>query len=866
MEAVAVYLHSTWRSSSTYVWAKFRPDGRYLCLFEPLAEHLATATDAVIAAFRPWSYAHHPEIGQPYQTEFLPLLRPEGGVPAFPADLVYHPYRAEPDDALPDLAAYFAELGAFARRRGQIPVFGLVRSALRVAWFRRHCPGLHITVRRDRRRIFLSCLRQAAKGNRYFLERAMVILGNNLDDPALAPLRGVIQPPPAGLPPAERDAFLARQAHAAEPAALYAVFYVLYRLAAAQTGQCDLDLDVDRMAADPAVARQAERRLAELTGADISFADCRPERYDDYLGWSEPFFADLEARLDALLPLPPASPPPVPDRQPDGAADFATLAAAGLARERDGRFGEAEVLYRRALECRPQEVAVIVKHAEMLSRLGLHAEAAERFGQALAQHPPDAGLCANLAGELAALGRSAEAEMAFRAALALAPDSGELHAKYGVALRAWKRPEEAVCQLRRGAELAPGNAAIWNNLGKVLMELGEIDGVHAALERAIAAEPDQPRHYRSLGECHRFQPDDPHLAALRGLAGRVDTLSDEDRIELHFALAKALDDVGDTAGAFDHWQRGNALKRAGLGYDEELVHRRLAQIRAAFTPQTVARLSGAGHSSPRPVFILGMPRAGSTLIEQILASHPDVAAAGEMDAFERLTAARLGPRFPDGLAELVDEDLRQLGQAYLDAIDREGGLEGAGPARRVTDKMPSNFVYTGLIHLALPQARIIYARRDPVETCMSCFTKLFSGSQPFAWDLGELGRYWRACDTHMAHWRDLLPPEVYLEIDYEAVVGDLEGQARRILAHCGLDWHPACLEFHRAGRPVRTASWAQVRQPLYRHALGRWRTYGRWLGPLLEALGLPGDDAPDSAASSGCSNVPQEAARPTASR
>ena len=471
-----------------------------------------------------------------------------------------------------------------------------------------------------------------------------------------------------------------------------------------------------------------------------------------------------------------------------------------------------------------------------------------------------------MASALAALGRNDEAEAAFRAALALAPGDGHLRARYGVALRAWMRPEEAAIQLQRGANLAPGVGAIWNNLAKVRMELGQVDAVHAALERAIAAEPDQPRHYRSLGECHRFRPEDPHLAALRDLAARVDTLPDEARIELHFALAKALDDIGDRSGAFRHWQCGNALKRAGVPYDEDAVVRRLEQIRAAFTPEATARLSGLGHPAPQPVFIVGMPRSGSTLIEQILASHPDVAAAGEMDAFERLTATRLGPRFPDGLPELTADDLQHLGQAYLGAVHREARLDGGRPVRRVTDKMPSNFVYAGLIHLVFPRARIIYARRDPVDTCMSCFTKLFSESQPFAWDLGELGRYWRACEAHMDHWRRILPPEIYLEVDYEAVVEDLEGQARRILAHCGVDWHPACLEFHRATRPVRTASWAQVRQPLYRHARGRWRAYGEWLGPLVDALGFPVCGGSDSAATSGSSNAPQDAARPTASR
>jgi hypothetical protein len=229
-----------------------------------------------------------------------------------------------------------------------------------------------------------------------------------------------------------------------------------------------------------------------------------------------------------------------------------------------------------------------------------------------------------------------------------------------------------------------------------------------------------------------------------------------------------------------------------------------------------------------------MPRSGTTLVEQILASHPAVFGAGELEAMPTAIAA-LGARaeihYPDLVTTLDGAALRALGADYLAAV-----TPLAPAAARITDKLPLNFCHVGMIHLALPAARIVHVRRDPLDTCVSCFERLFTGNQPFSYDLGELGRYYRAYQATMAHWRALLPG-VVLEIDYEAVVADLEGQARRLVDHCGLVWDDACLAFHRATRPVRTASVVQVRQQLYRSAIGRAERYRDRLGPLLEALG-----------------------------
>jgi hypothetical protein len=247
---------------------------------------------------------------------------------------------------------------------------------------------------------------------------------------------------------------------------------------------------------------------------------------------------------------------------------------------------------------------------------------------------------------------------------------------------------------------------------------------------------------------------------------------------------------------------------------------------------------GAGDPDDAPIFILGMPRSGSTLVEQILASHPEVHGAGECEAFNSLAESvhlpDRRPLLPDAIAALSDAGLRQLGRSYAESLRAR-----APQARRITDKTLSNYLYAGLIHLALPQARIIHTRRDAVDTCLSCFSQLFNGYHPYAYDLAELGRYWRGYDRLMAHWRVVLPAGVMLELQYEELVGDLEGQARRLLRHCGLAWDEACLDFHNSSRPVHTASVAQVRQPIYRGSVRKAQAYGALLQPLLEALEAP---------------------------
>jgi Sulfotransferase family len=257
-----------------------------------------------------------------------------------------------------------------------------------------------------------------------------------------------------------------------------------------------------------------------------------------------------------------------------------------------------------------------------------------------------------------------------------------------------------------------------------------------------------------------------------------------------------------------------------------------------FAPDFFRKAAGHGDDSWAPIFIVGMPRSGTTLMEQVLASHSKVFGAGELETFKELVGEcaqrrKVPPAYPDLVALLPPEEMTELGRQYTTRVRAL-----APEAAHIVDKMPLNFLFVGLIHAAFPRARIINTRRDPLDNCVSCYSLLFTGAQPFAYDLAELGHYYRGYERVMEHWHKVLPPGILMDVQYEDLVDDLEGVSRRVLAHCGLDWEDACLDFHRTERTVRTASLMQVREPIYRRSIGSWRRYEKHLGPLCAALGI----------------------------
>ena len=316
----------------------------------------------------------------------------------------------------------------------------------------------------------------------------------------------------------------------------------------------------------------------------------------------------------------------------------------------------------------------------------------------------------------------------------------------------------------------------------------------------------------------KIVPGDPKLLALEALAARPESLPGNDVICLHFALAKALEDVGQYDRSFEHLLKGNELKRREIDFDEAREHKALQRIATAFDQNLFDRFAGAGDPSQTPIFIVGMPRSGTTLIEQVLASHPLVDGAGELWTLGRVAQSVVNAA---GQPLPFPATSSRCGPKSWPARRALSGRAPAAPSgkTRVTDKAPGNYAYAGLIRLILPNAKIIHSMRDPVDTCLSCFSWYFTFGQPYTYDLAELGRQYRRYRELMQHWRTVLPATTLLDVRYEDMVDNLEEQARRLLDFCGLPWDDRCLNFHQTDRPVSTASSVQVRQPLYRSSL-----------------------------------------------
>ena len=499
---------------------------------------------------------------------------------------------------------------------------------------------------------------------------------------------------------------------------------------------------------------------------------------------------------------------------------------------------EASVQLRHALTWAPNDPDIHRDLADLLQSLNRHHEAIAHYHKALAIQPGDATTLLHLANGLEQQGQFTAAVAHYERVLAINPDDADGHGHLGNALFALKRPEAAIAHYQSALALAPGRAEFHNNLGIALQALGDIEEACGAYQRALQAAPRQAAVHLNLANAKPFTVGDPRLCALEALAQDLSRLAEEEQIALHFALGKAFADLKEPERSFQHWLAGNALKRRTIAYDKAATLGLCQRIRATFTSELMAQKRGGGAPSPAPVFVVGMPRSGTSLIEQILASHSKVFGAGELEAFPAAMADVLKETTPETIAAVSHETLRQLGERYLCALTRTAT---ASPPERIVDKLPTNFLSLGLIHLALPNARIIHVCRDPIDTCLSCFSILFAGPVPYSYELGEIGGYYRAYEDLMAHWRSVLPPGVMIDVRYEDVVSDLEAQTRRMLAHCGLAWEDACLAFHQTRRLVRTASATQVRQPLYRSAIGRWRPYRHLLGPLWQTLGCAPD-------------------------
>jgi len=496
----------------------------------------------------------------------------------------------------------------------------------------------------------------------------------------------------------------------------------------------------------------------------------------------------------------------------------------------------------------PSELDTLVALAERHQSAGRLAEAAAAYRRIVLLRPDIAEAYNNLGNVLVDQGQLDEAAAQYERATALKPSLFQAHNNLANILKVQGQLDQAVARYEQALALRPELAETHKNLGNALEQLGKFAEAATHYDRALALRPDYAEVHYDRADLKTFRASDADLAALKSLAAGAGRLPPGKMLHIHFALAKALEDVGDFSGSFQHLLAGNALKRREVDYNEAVRQGTFRLIADLFDSKLLDRFSGLGNPSPAPIFVLGMPRSGSTLVEQILAGHPQVQAAGELNNLERVVraASQAGGRsipFPVSLWPLDSDRLRQVGEAYLASLPALADGE-----TRITDKMPGNFLRIGLIRLILPNARIIHTMRDPVDTCVSCFSQLFTSGHGFSYDLAELGSYYRGYHALMAHWRSVLPAGALLDVAYEDVVGNLESQARRLIDYCGLAWDDRCLSFHTNSRPIATASNVQVRQPLYRSSVARWRRYAPYLQPLLAELApILSSDGPPTA-------------------
>lgn len=446
--------------------------------------------------------------------------------------------------------------------------------------------------------------------------------------------------------------------------------------------------------------------------------------------------------------------------------------------------------------------------------------------------------------------RLPEAEALCRRVLAADPDHRGVRLVLGRVLYEAERLAEACTVLTGLVAQAPDNGEAWHELGVARMALGQIDGARDALRTAVRLDPGLHASYPALAGLVDFAQEPALTAQMLAEASRLEadphrlTGPNDPLVPMHFATGKALDDRGDHAGAIRRYIAGGALARAQMAFDEAGQIALCAAIKATFTREAIAGHGLVGDSSVAPVFIVGMARSGSTLVEQILACYPAVHAGDEARHLPDAIAAGAAA---DPLLPPYPAMARALTPTHVDTITRAwraAAMAAAPPGARVTDKLLTNFFFLGLIAILFPRAKVIQTVRDPVDTCVSAFATLFADDLPHTYDFGELGRYYCRYLDLMAHWRSVLPDGMLTSVRYEDLVVDVEGQARRLVGFVGLPWDAACLDFHVSPRAVRTASLAQVRRPLYTSSIARWHRYGAALDPLIAALapsvGQPG--------------------------
>jgi len=509
--------------------------------------------------------------------------------------------------------------------------------------------------------------------------------------------------------------------------------------------------------------------------------------------------------------------------------------ADSLLAEGDRFLGEGA--YREAIDCYQRLLAAEPRHAiahdhlgTVLGKLGRYQEAEEEFRRAIAIKPGLAEIHANLGAVLALRGRTAEAEAPLRRAVKLNPKHVGAHLSLGMTHLYLGRLAEGKSCFEKANKLAPRHAGVFVGMGRVAGYEGHFTEAETLYRQALAVDPEHPSAWAGLVALRKMSATDVTWleSAEKVAASGIAPLAES---ELRFAIGKYFDDVGEFKRAFRSYARANELQKASANRYQREAHKHFVDdMIRVYTPAAFARGEAGGSDSERPVFVVGMMRSGTTLVEQIISSHPAAYGAGELGfwsyAVQKHHAALR--------EQLLDKATRQkLAVAYLSSLS-----EYPANARRIVDKNTQNADYLGVIHSVLPRARMIYVQRDPADACLSCFFQRFSAAQSHTMDLSDLAHYYREHQRLMAHWRSVLPAGTLLDVPYEGLIADQEGWTRRILDFLGLEWDEHCLDFQATQRPVLTASYWQVRQKIYKDSVGRWRHYEKFIDPLLPLKNL----------------------------
>jgi tetratricopeptide (TPR) repeat protein len=490
-------------------------------------------------------------------------------------------------------------------------------------------------------------------------------------------------------------------------------------------------------------------------------------------------------------------------------------------------FAEARAAYQQLVNLDPRDAVARNGLGIALAQLAQYGEAEAEFRRAIGLRPgfPEA-LC-NLAGVLQTTGRYEESEQPLRRALKLKPADISARISLGMSCVLLGRLAEGRECYERVLRVAPRNAQARVGVGHIESLEGRLPEAEAAFRRALEVEPRASYAWAALVWLRKMTPADSDWAkhAEDIAAGDLSTV---DEITLRYSMGKYYDDVGDFSRAFRNYQRANELKKLRAPpYDKEQRTRFVNEAIRAFTPEVLARAQAGASDSERPLFVVGMPRSGTSLVEQIIASHPEARGAGELAFWQ--TAARAHHE------QMLDEQLRRrLARDYLRVLTGH-----SADALRVVDKAPVNSDFLGLIHSVFPRARIINMQRDPIDTCLSCYFQHFPEGLNYTLDLSDLAHYYREHRRLMGHWRSVLPADSFLDVPYAELTADQEGWSRRIIEFIGLPWNDRCLSFEKTVRPVNTASVWQVRQKMYSTSVARWRHYEKFIGPLRALKDLP---------------------------